>query len=102
VNHLNDKLNSIEQKVRLLVSRLETCEKEKQLLFEKNKELIEQNRNLRSDLLLRDSEIGYLKEQFSTKEAEGTGARERQVQLKSEVDQYIRDIDKCIEWLQNH
>jgi chromosome segregation ATPase len=100
---ISEQINSIEKKVRLVVARMAMLQDENGTLKVKNRELVEQNRNLKADLLLRESEISHLKTQTLTVVEEGvkTEARERSQHLREEIDQHIQEIDKCIEWLQN-
>jgi SMC interacting uncharacterized protein involved in chromosome segregation len=100
---ISEQINIIEKKVRLVVARMAMLQDENSTLKVKNRELVEQNRNLKADLLLRESEISHLKTQTLTVVEEGvkTEARERSQHLREEIDQHIQEIDKCIEWLQN-
>ncbi len=107
---VSETLDSIEQKIRLLTARLEN--------FERDVELLKQeNRALQTDLLLRDSEISHLKNALTVsteaKEPEVRDFREninddffkssdKNHQLRLEIDRYIRQIDECIETLQQH
>ena len=99
---ISEQVNSIDKKVRLLVARVAVLQDENATLKVKNRELTGDIRNLKADLTLRDSEISHLKTHTTSKE-EGvkTEARERSEHLRVEIDQYIQEIDKCIEWLQN-
>lgn len=119
---VSDSLNNIEQKIRLLTARLEAFEQDANTLRE-------QNRALRTDLLLRDSEISHLKsaltvtteaessedvrekmeknDEISAKSTESTSRTEstkstKNYQLRLEIDRYIRQIDECIELLQQN
>jgi SMC interacting uncharacterized protein involved in chromosome segregation len=100
---ISEQINNIEKKVRLVVARMAMLQDENGTLKVKNRELVEQNRNLKADLLLRESEISHLKTQTLSVVEEGvkTEARERSQHLREEIDQHIQEIDKCIEWLQN-
>jgi SMC interacting uncharacterized protein involved in chromosome segregation len=100
---ISEQINNIEKKVRLVVARMAMLQDENSTLKVKNRELVEQNRNLKADLLLRESEISHLKTQTLSVVEEGvkTEARERSQHLREEIDQHIQEIDKCIEWLQN-
>ena len=94
----------IEQKVWLLVNKLAALERDNAELTEKNQALLEHNRTLQADLLLTKSEISQLTQQAKTQngeEEESKEARERKHHLRKEIDQYIVEIDQCIEWLQN-
>lgn len=95
----SETINSIERKAQLLIAKMTQLENENVLLLQKNRELLEQNRTLQTDLLLRNSEISYLKKQLEA--VERTEGVEHNQHLRTEINQYITEIDKCIEWLQN-
>lgn len=99
----SEQINNIEKKIRLVIARMAVLQDENATLKIRNKELVEQSRNLKADLLLRESEISHLKAQTLTVVEGGvkTEARERSQHLREEIDQHIQEIDKCIEWLQN-
>lgn len=98
---ISEIINSIEQRVQLLTSKVVVLEKQNAELIEKNQVLLEQNRTLQADLLLRNSEISQLEKQIESQDGSGVDVYERKHYLRKEIDQYIQDIDKCIEWLQN-
>jgi chromosome segregation ATPase len=98
---ISETINSIEQKAKVLIAQLTQLNRERVLLFEKNRELLEQNRTLQTDLILKNSEISHLKKHVRAQEGERKEGFEQKHQLKKEIDQYIIEIDKCIEWLQN-
>jgi len=96
---LADKLNTIEVKVKQLAQKIEQVQQE-------NAVFKEENRRLKTDLAVLIEKGGQggatptvpvvqqvapikRKEQLNTKK------------LKKEIEQYIKEIDKCIEWLQN-
>jgi chromosome segregation ATPase len=93
-------LKSIEQKAQLLIEKLGKLEREKAQLSEQVRTLTEQNRSLQTDILLRDSEISQLKTHNKALVETRNEADGRNHHLRKEIDQYIADIDKCIEWLQ--
>ena len=93
-------LNNIEQKVRLLTTQLEKIERENSILTEKNRELAEQNRTLQTNLLLSNSEISHLQTQLETENKLGKEGQKQNPNLKRDINQYIQEIDQCIEWLQ--
>ncbi len=99
---LNETLESIERKTRLLIARLARLESDNAALLDQNQKLTTENRALQTDLLLRDSEISHLKTQMTvTQELPKNGkANVRTQQIRKEIDQYITDVDSCIEWLQ--
>jgi predicted amino acid racemase len=98
---ISETINSIEQKAKVIIAQLTQLNREHALLLEQNRELLEQNRTLQTDLILKNSEISHLKKQVRTQEGERKEGFEQKHQLKTEIDQYIVEIDKCIEWLQN-
>jgi predicted nuclease with TOPRIM domain len=102
VAELNETLESIERKTRLLIARLARLESDNAALLDQNKKLTTENRALQTDLLLRDSEISQIKTQLTvTQDLPKNGsANVRTQQIRKEIDQYITDVDSCIEWLQ--
>ncbi len=95
---LSEKLTNIELKVRQLALRLERLENEKQRLLEDNKKL-------RTELVKKDNRLGQLEEKVAKSSAALELKRqndpERSKKLRKEIEQYIREVDKCIAWLQN-
>jgi hypothetical protein len=101
VAELNEILESIERKTRLLIARLARLESDNAALLEQNQKLTTENRALQTDLLLRDSEISHLKTLTVTQEQpKKDGSNVRTHKIRKEIDQYISDVDSCIEWLQ--
>jgi predicted nucleic acid-binding Zn-ribbon protein len=102
VAELNETLESIERKTRLLIARLARLESDNAALLEQNQKLTTENRTLKTDVLMRDSEISHLKTQGEiTQDSWGNGlSNVRTHQIRKEIDQYITDVDSCIEWLQ--
>jgi hypothetical protein len=98
---ISETVNNIEQKTKVLIAHLIQLDRERAFLLEKNKELLEQNRTLQTDLILKNSEISHLKKQVRTQGGERVEESEQKQHLKQEINQYITEIDKCIEWLQN-
>ena len=99
---INETLESIERKTRLLIARLARLESDNAALLEKNQQLSADNRSLQTDLLLRDSEISHLKTQLTVMpDAPKNGkSRVNAQHIRKEIDQYITEVDTCIEWLQ--
>jgi regulator of replication initiation timing len=102
VAELNETLESIERKTRLLIARLARLESDNAALLEQNQKLTTENRALQTDLLLRDSEISHLKTQVTVtqEQPKKDGSNVRTHKIRKEIDQYISDVDSCIEWLQ--
>ena len=99
---LNDTLESIERKTRLLIARLARLESDNAALLEQNQKLTTENRALQTDLLLRDSEISHLRTQvnIAKEQPRKDVSNVRTQKIRKEIDQYISDVDSCIEWLQ--
>ncbi len=95
---LTDKLNNIELKVRQLALRLERLQNE-------NSTLLLENKQLKSELAQNNSKIGQMEERVARSKVALDLQRESNPEsskkLRKEIDQYISEIDKCIEWLQN-
>ena len=93
---LADKVSGIEEKVRLLAKKLEDVQTE-------NADLKEKNRKLKTDL----SVIHEKGIQITSTDAIAPKMAEKNrkeplssTKLKKEIDQYIKEIDKCIAWLE--
>lgn len=94
---LSEKIGGIESKVRQLASKLES-------LQEENSALLGENKQLKKDLIKKNTEIIDLEKRSKIVPlaAKTSGDEEkRSKQLKKEIAQYIKEIDKCIDWLQN-
>ena len=92
------KVDGIELKVRQLALKLERIQNEHSLLQEENKRLKKELFSQRQ--LVGDMEQNLLKTQkaLSKKREEDPEGSQK---LRKAIDQYILEIDKCIEWLQN-
>ena len=86
-----DKLEHIEIKIKQLGFKLERLAKENSLLRE-------ENQNLKSALDRVGRQPGDSKDLPEEKDYR---IAERQ-ELKAQINQYIQEIDKCIEWLHNN
>ncbi|MBK6946784.1 MAG: hypothetical protein IPH16_00725 [Haliscomenobacter sp.] len=97
--NLSEQLERIELKLRQLALDMRQIKRQ-------NEELSHQNHQLQLEIALRDQTIARLQEGLSEaqsqlllqEQADADKAR----QLKVQVDQYLREIDKCIEWLTNN
>ncbi len=92
------KVDGIELKVRQLALKLERIQNENSLLQEENKQL--KKELFSQQQLVGDMEQNLLKTQkaLSKKREEDPEGSKK---LRKAIDQYIDEIDKCIEWLQN-
>jgi len=95
---LTEKIDNITKKVRLLAANLDRQRQE-------NKQLAEENRKLKASVVDNQQKIRTLEanltgaqRNFEKKEIKNPKSSE---QLKLEIEQYIAEIDKCIDLLQN-
>ena len=93
-----EQIDHIDQKVRLLAEKLEN------LQFE-NKELQEENNKLKGIIEEKQEKIRTLGADFTANSRRMEEKRDlnpgKTKQIRKEIDHYISEIDKCIEWLQN-
>jgi predicted nuclease with TOPRIM domain len=91
-------LENIERKVQQLAERLTALRKE-------NTALTLENNKLNAGLEAQQERIGELTLRLSNTQralAQQRGDEtESSQRLRKQIDQYINDIDQCIEWLQN-
>jgi len=90
----SDKIEGIELKIRQLAMKLERLEGE-------NTKLSEENKKLRAGISEKTNALGLLEEnlqksQLSLGKPEAPKASKK---LKKDIERYIRDIDKALEWL---
>ncbi|MEL7118552.1 MAG: hypothetical protein AAFO07_03905 [Bacteroidota bacterium] len=92
---LTTKLDGIQQKVKEMALKLERLKSENAVLKEENQHLREQLQQV--DDRPQASQSAQNKRLKKTHLEEGNSD-----QLKQTLDQYIQEIDKCIEWLNNY
>jgi len=97
---ITERLNGIEEKVKQLAKKMEQLQKN-------NLSLEEENRKLKSGLAVykqqanQSTGVGVA----ATTPAAGnnkTGVDINSKKMKKEIEQYLREIDKCLTWLQNN
>ncbi len=97
--NLSEQLERIELKLRQLALDIRQIKRQ-------NEELSEQNHQLQLEIALKDQTIARLREELSAAQSrvllQEQADLDKAKQLKVQVDQYIREIDKCIEWLTNN
>jgi chromosome segregation ATPase len=95
---LTTKIETIHQKVQQLATKIESLEAERA-------SLLEQNKKLTADLASQKAVVSELKTKLTksqrTLEQNREEEPEHSQKLREQIDQYIKDIDSCIEWLQN-
>ena len=96
---LSDKLSNIELKVRQLALKLERLQNE-------NNTLINENNNLKTEVNKKDSTLSLMQDQVvkaqNAKENKQESDPERSKKWRMDIEQYINEVDKCIEWLQKN
>jgi len=96
---VTDLFENIELKIKQLALKVERLEKEN--LFLKN-----ENEKQKVELDLQKDTVNALNEQLLEAQKAMNNRknedREHSEQLKQQMDQYIKEIDKCIEWLHNN
>jgi len=97
--NLTDKLESIEIKVRQLALKQERLQRE-------NAALHTENQQLKAGIDKQEATVIALKDKLETAQRALTERAEEEdeqsQQLKQLIDQYILEIDKCIEWLHHN
>jgi chromosome segregation ATPase len=94
---LTNKVAKIDNKVRQLAARLRTLQAD----YEK---LQAENKKLQSEVIRKNTQLLALEKQTKTlplAQQKSKAADVRDRKMKKEIAQYIKEIDKCIEWLQN-
>lgn len=95
---MDQQLENIEQKVRQLAEAITA-------LRQQNATLLKENNKLKAELETQHERIGELTERLTNSQQALAGQRgddsESNQKLRKQIDQYISEIDKCIEWLQN-
>jgi regulator of replication initiation timing len=95
---MTQQLDKIEQKARQLADAMNA-------LRQQNASLLQENNRLKADLEAQHERIGELTERLTNSQQALAGERgddsENTQKLRKQIDQYIQEIDKCIEWLQN-
>jgi regulator of replication initiation timing len=94
--NLSNKLSGIELKVRELAFKLERLKRENAVLRDENEEL-------RMEIeTLQGRPGGTPHSSARALDNEESDQNIASDQLKEKIDQYIKEIDKCIEWLHNY
>lgn len=96
---MTEKVANIERKIIQLVEKTSTLRHE-------NAVLLEENKKLKADLGVQNDRISDLTERlYNTQQAlagqRGNNDEEGSQKMRKQIDQYIKEIDQCIAWLQN-
>ncbi len=86
-------------------TRIENITLKVNRLAELLNQLRAENAALKTQLADREDQINFLQKELDTKQADWKALEEQKAgqseQLKKQIDSYIEEIDRCIEWLQN-
>lgn len=96
---LNKRLDNFELKLRQLASKFERQEQEKETLSRENRELkkeLDRQRGVVSALREKLTQTG------STDLSAADAADKMPAAVRNRINECIREIDVCIEWLENH
>ena len=97
--NIGEQVENIELKVRQLVLKMERINKENAVLHEEN-EL------LKTELDRQKGTVGILKDKLENTQRVIDLQRgeepEQSAKLREQIDQYIKEIDNCIEWLKKY
>ena len=99
--NLSERIDSIELKIRELAFKLERLKKENAVLREENQELKAEAERLRQQPAEALNDNVNQKSRLEP-EAQPLAETEQSEKLREQIDQYIQEIDKCIEWLNNN
>lgn len=91
-----EKIDQIELKIRQLALKMERLQEENTVLAKTNKQLKTDLVNESDKRILLEQKLGELSKTLQAKQAEDP---ENIQQIRREIDHYIQEIDKCIEWL---
>jgi predicted nuclease with TOPRIM domain len=96
---LSEQIDSIELKTRQLALKMERVQRE-------NAALQEENKKLKAELDRQKGTASALKDKLEKTQRALDLQREEQPahsnELKGQLDQYIQEIDQCIEWLRKY
>ncbi len=97
--NLSEHIDNIELKVRQLVLKMERIQNE-------NAALREENQQLKAELDRQKGTVSALKDKLENSQRVLDLQREEQPEhskkLREQLEQYIHEIDQCIEWLHKH
>jgi len=97
--NIAEQIDNIELKVRQLVLKNERVSKE-------NATLREENQYLKAELDRQKGTVGVLKDKLKDTQRALDSQRdedpEQSAKLREQIDQYIKEIDNCIEWLHKY
>lgn len=98
MQNLSEKLGNVELKVRQLALKLDRLQNE-------NSSLLEENNQLKNSITANNNRVIELEQKLlgsqQVLEKKRNDGPESSKKLRKDIEQYIQEVDKCIEWLQN-
>ncbi len=101
-----EKIKAIESKIQKLIELNKNLAEEKAMYEEENRQLTEQVKNLKEKMLQHEQRIDMQGQQLTQLEEtnkslnlatnETTETKEENKFLKSRIDEYVQEIDKCL------
>lgn len=91
---LTDQIVTIEEKVKQLAMKLERAQKD-------NEGLLAENKKLKTAIQEKNTQVQNLETNKVIVSPEDKKQQKNTKKLKKEIEQHIKEIDKCLEWLQN-
>jgi peptidoglycan hydrolase CwlO-like protein len=104
-----EKIKSIESKIQKLIELNKNLAEEKTMFEDENKQLLEQVKTLKEMVRMNEQQIDMQRQQLTELEEmnkslnlatnETTETKEENKFLKTRIDEYVKEIDKCLELL---
>lgn len=100
-------MQSLEKKLERILNKFSILEEKYHNLQKDFSDVKEENLKLKSDIYNKTEEINILKERFDKFKlknlggSSGMGALDSE-KMRTEIVHYIREVDKCLEWLNKY
>jgi uncharacterized coiled-coil DUF342 family protein len=98
MSDLVQKIDGIEWKIQKLAQKMKLLKKENSALLEENLQQKTELEGHKKNIYNLEAQLSRTRETLESSHKNGSGSSKL---LKEEIDQYISEIDKCLEWLQS-
>jgi|ABPV01.1.fsa_nt_gi chromosome segregation ATPase len=100
-------MQSLEEKLKNILHKFSTLEKEHLQLKNEHQAIKQENLKLKSDIYNKTEEINILKERFDSFKRKNVAGNDElgaldSDKMRTEIMHYIREVDKCLEWLNKY
>ncbi|HKK87395.1 MAG TPA: hypothetical protein VJ917_01010 [Saprospiraceae bacterium] len=100
-------MQSLEEKLKNILHKFSTLEKEHLQLKKDYETKKQENLELKSDIYNKTEEINILKERFDSFKRKNVAGNDElgaldSDKMRTEIMHYIREVDKCLEWLNKY